>query len=353
MTVREMHIEIGQSTQLIAANKSRKLLTAEIDWVLTKIQERYIQSCLRPVQVDKRDTGRYTVDELKLDAIRNLIISGKTITAYNDNARRAKTYLPGDYKYLLSDESNLINTCGGNTLTSTTTSFPLTLLHLSQSAAASGPYYMTSNIQVNATQFLIPANLDIPNEYIGYLKKDEVTFLRDWYITKLRQSGMEVYWERYGSIYQQNFFIFPGSPSPLMLEHDGVVVTNGQALFLDLTEYTNDITDTVVNRLVDSSQVGTLLNTPFYKSSLESPISELNNNVLYTYYGENMTVKSTIISYVRKPQNISLSLGLNCELDESFHQTLCDLATNYILGRLEKGEALQISSQDLDKHVII
>jgi len=37
MTIREMHIEIEQATQQVAANRGRKWYPEEIDWVLNKI----------------------------------------------------------------------------------------------------------------------------------------------------------------------------------------------------------------------------------------------------------------------------------------------------------------------------
>ena len=354
MTVLEQHVEINQQLQLVAANRTRKLLTQEIDWILNKIQDRFIQQSVRPVIIDGRKTGAYTVDQLKLDALRNIIISGKVLTAYKDltaQPERSKAYLPADYMYLLSDSSTLINTCKV-TATPTAGNTTLSLLQLTQSAAPSGPYYQSSTMVVNGTTLSIPSGLNQPNQYAGYASKDEVFALRDWYLTKLRQAGIEVYWERYGDYYKQGYFIFVGAISPLTLTHDGIAVTTISSTSFSRTSYTSTEVVSKDNRLVDSSVVATLLNTPYYESSIESPISELSKHFLYTYYGTNMIVKGTTISYVRKPQPISLTLGLNCELAEEFHQTICDLAVEYIKGTL-KDDGLQAKKQDIETRIIL
>jgi hypothetical protein len=355
MTALEMHVEVNQQLQLISANRTRKFLTQEIDWVLNKIQNRFIQESVRPVLVDGRNVGKYAIDQFKLDALKNLIVSNKTLVAYKDlvaQPERSKSYLPDDYMYLLSDSSVLINTCNA-TATPTTAITTVTFLQLSQSAGASSPYYQTSALTVGGSILSIPSGLNQPNQYTGYIQKDEVIFLRDWYLTKMRQAGIEVYWERYGDLYKQGYFIFIGTPSPLILSHDGIVVTTVTTYSFNRTAYSASAVVYKDNRLVDSSVTGTLLNTPYYKSSIESPVSELSKSFLYTYYGTNTIVKSTIISYVRKPQPISLSLGLNCELSEEFHPTICDLAVEYIKGTLKEGDGRQLKTQDIETRVIL
>lgn len=356
MTVLEQHIEINQQLQTVSANKTRKFLTQEIDWVLNKIQDRFIQQSVQPVIIDGRKTGAYTVDQFRVDALRNLIVSGKVLVAYKDltaQPERSKSYLPYDYMYLLADSSTLINTCR-YTATPAPSNTQLTFLKLSQTGKPAAPFYATSVLTVNGTVLSIPSGLDQPNQYLGYSKKEEVFALRDWYLAKLRQANIEVYWERYGEYYKQGHFIFVGTaPTPLTLVHDGIDATSTSSLSISRVAYTTTVVTSKDNRLVDSSVVPTLLNTPYYESSLESPISELSKELLYTYYGTNMIVKGTTISYVRKPQPISLTLGLNCELAPEFHQTICDLAVEYLKGTLKDTEGKQSKTQDIETRVVI
>ena len=109
MTVREMHIEVEQSTQLLAASATRKLLPEEIDWALNKVQDRFVEDQIRP-----REGGRFEVDQARVDNIRSLIKSMVPLTPWIDNQRRYKCYLPSDYRFLLSDASYSVPLCGAD-----------------------------------------------------------------------------------------------------------------------------------------------------------------------------------------------------------------------------------------------
>ena len=171
MNALEMHIEINQQLQLVSANRTRKFLTPEIDWVLNKIQERFIRQCLNPIVTANRQTNKYTIDEFKIDALKNLVVSGISLTAYQDISgfNRSRSVLPWDYSYLLSDASVLENTCKRvDTLSEVTETVQVTVLKLSQTAKVSAPYYLTSSITVDAVTIQIPQDLDIPNQFTGF-----------------------------------------------------------------------------------------------------------------------------------------------------------------------------------------
>lgn len=355
MNIREMHIEINQSLQKVAANITRKFLTEEIDWMLNKIQGRFIQECLRPVNFNGNNTGQFRfADQLRTDALKNLVVSQKQLTAYKDSATRVKAFLPGDYAYLLADSSNMVNLCGENRV-ETSTSIDLTYLDLSKSTAVSSPYYATNNELVcDSVTLTIPGSLSTFNTYTGFQRVEDVVFLKDWLLTNLRREGVEVYWERFGDIYKPWQFIFVGTPAlSLTWDNLNVTLTSSATLTLTSQDTAKSVTHTADNRLVNSFDVYTLQNSPFYSTTIKSPISELNNNTLYVYQDNNTTVKSVTISYVRIPQTMSLPLGMNCELTEQFHQTLCDLTVEYIKGLQENLQGQAAKRQDIETRVII
>ena len=355
MTAREMHIEINQSLQKVAANATRKFLSEEIDWVLNKVQERFIQDCLRPVQFNGNNNGQYRfADQLRTDAIRSLIVSGKTINAYKDSEKRVKVYLPWNYMYMLADQSNMLNLCGGPRV-ETTETVTIRTLSLSKTTSTSVPYYASDNsITVNSTVLNIPGSLGTFNSYTGYQKKEDVYFLKNWILHQLQKNGVEVYWEKFGDLYYQDKFIFKGTPT-LELKWDNTVVTSFTDIPVNFITQNAAlaVTNTADNRITSSYDVYTLLNTPFAVTTIKSPISELSGNLLYVYQDNNTTVKSVTISYVRIPQSISLSLGTNCELAEQFHQVICDLTVEYIKGTQENGPGTTIKKQDINTRVIL
>ena len=359
MTVREMHIEINQSLQKVAANLTRKYLSPEIDWVLNKIQNRFIQESLRPVALNDPSLAKYRfADQIRTDALKNLTVTGRTIAAWElpGSQERVACFLPPDYMFLMSDVSNMYNLCGAlQVSTPLTKSF--TTLELSQSSAGSGPYYVTGNaITVGATTINIPASLPTFNTYTGYNKKEDVVFLKDFIIYKFRELGIDVYWERYGNFYRPNKFIIPNSVSTTLL-WDSIAVTSSAVESFTINSLTLPtgvpaITYTTDNRLTSNYDISSIY-TPYYGPSIKSPVSELSDHVLYVYHDNNTIVNSVNISYIRKPKPISLSLGLDCEISSSSHQTICDLAIEYIKGQQEDGQGVEIKKQDNSTRVII
>jgi hypothetical protein len=354
MTSLEMHIEVNQGVQKIAANLTREFLTEEIDWVLNKIQERFIRSCIRPVEPEKH-SGKYTfVDQLRADSLKALVVSGKQLPAYGDPSWsiRQKVILPKDYAYLMSDTSEIALLCG-KALTITDSTVPLTFLKLVKTNASSAPYYAAGVIDINGTTLTIPADLGMLATYTGLQAKEDVTLLVDFILNFFWKAGVEVYWEKYGEVYKQGQFIIPNA-SAATLSWDGVAVTATTVQNYAVRELNRAgvATITTDNRLMPASEVATYLNTPFFTSSSKGPISELSSNILYVYRDNNCTVKSVRISYIRKPQPISLLLGNDCELSSEVHQLICDLTVEYLKKVIESPSG-NVKTQDIETRVII
>jgi hypothetical protein len=63
MTIKEMHIEVGLSSQQVASSINRRFIPDEIDWVLNKIIDRYVKDCIKP----KVYTGDSDFEEFQID----------------------------------------------------------------------------------------------------------------------------------------------------------------------------------------------------------------------------------------------------------------------------------------------
>ena len=356
MNIREQHIEINQSLQKVAANRTRKFLDAEIDWVLNKMLSRFIQLKLRP-----RKGGKFSFDQLDLDAIRPLLVK-TTLPAYIDPdfPSRYKTFLPTDYSYLIADYSYLYNTCNAEALEAINSPVYLRWLRLSYTNKSAAPFYETAILTADGTNILnIPAGLPYEKVYSGYSSKADIAFLSPWMIHTLNQRmqpGVQVGFEKYGEEYKADNIVFASDYSIVApsLAFDGINVTLLEEQILELKRYNSDAVITpTANRLESSEDVPTLLTTAFYKSSIQSPISELQGQLLYIYGDPSFTVIKCGINYIRKPRPMSLTLGSDCELAPPFCQTLCDMAVQYIKGRLENGAGEQLIEKDLETRVIL
>ena len=349
MNIRDFHIELNQSLQKVSANTTRKYLSEELDWVINKMQDRFIQNKLQPM-VKERGLNQ-AIDQLNVDALRNLIVSNKQVQAYVDTTTRVKCVLPSNYMYLLTNASYTISNCR---TTSTTSALPVSIYKLAatQTAKVSAPYYLSSEMVIDTDTISITGSLPSTNNYTGYTKKGDISELISFYLSKFRQLGYEIYWERYDTTYAPNTFLIVGTYSTITLSHDSVTVTNLGTENLTYTQYNEVVTPKfTANRLEASENVQTLLTTPFYTTSEMTPISELVGTNLYVYHDSSFTVRKCSISYVRKPQRVSLSLGIDCEIAEQFHQTICDMCTEYIKGRIEDGTGEQLIRQDNETRV--
>jgi hypothetical protein len=351
MNVIDMHIEVNQSLQKIAANKTRKFLNEEIDWVLNKMQQRFIQLCLKPkLNQQGKPVGAFTVDQLRQDALRNLIGS-KEIACDITNPRKSIAILPADYSYLLDDRSKILTNCG--TDTKTTTVNPIRVINLVPHPGVS-PYFTTFSITINGKTVSIPADLDSYNKYSSYLNAEDINRFIGLVLYKLREQGVEAYWERYDDIYKQNSILVSGGTG-IVLNYSGSTIT-GNVTTVNKTITTSLITSSGIyahNRLEESTGIFELLTTAFYKPSIQSPISELQSNRLIVHTDTNFTVTKVEISYIRKAKPISIILGSNCEIAEEFHQTICDLTVEYLKGRMEHSEGVAMISQDIENRIIL
>lgn len=355
MTIREQHIELNQSLQKIAANKTRKFLSEELDWVLNKIQNRFIQSKLRP-----RRGGGFSFDELDLDAIRPVLVQTK-LPAYIDPARlnRYKVFLPTDYSYLIADYSFVDNAeCRATKLTPEAKSIYITWLKKLNTAKVSAPFYETAQMTIDGTHIInIPSELPYTNKYVGYQSKDDVSFLYPWIIHTFNQElapTIQVGSERYADKYKPNQIVIVSDRAlaATTLSYDGISTTLKTEDVINYTQYGESVHNVIVqNRLETSEDTQKLVGTPFYAPSINSPISELINQTLYIYGDNSFTVSNCGITYVRKLRPVSLALGSDCELSEEFHQTICDLAVQYIKGRLENAPAEQLVEKDNETRV--
>lgn len=357
MNIREMQIEVRQSTQLIASNRNRKLFDEEIDFVLNKMQKRFIQSRLR-----KNPNGSFTVDQSELDSIRTLIVQ-RTQPAYVDQqpiAGRYYAYLPGDYAYLLNDASYITNLCGATAPEPAVKSLHIQWLKQPWSTKVSTPFYVTYSLTSSVASITIPTDLSPYNAWAGLASKEDLSFLVPFVLDSLhkqRTATTDVYFESMGNKYKPGFFALVNTfaaPSGGSITIDGTssafTASGTETVLQHASTSTTILTG---NRLLSSEIVHDMIGTAYYKPSYESPISCLEGGLLNIYTDKNSTVSSCLFTYIRKPRPLSIALGSDCELAEEYHQTICDLASAYIKNRLENDKGASMVEHDIEKQVIL
>ena len=327
MTVKEMHIEVGQSTQKISTNANRKLYPEEIDWLLNKSSERFVQSKIKP---KKDGSGAFEIDQMNLDAVRPLLKS-KQLAVDISETERYKAILPGDYAYLLSDDSYVKLTCGADLPATTTVTKSYKIVPLSKQTGPT-PYYVAPFITVGSvTVALATINTAALGSYVGYANTEQYFMLRDIFMHYLSNAGVEVYWEKYGNVYAAKSFIIVTDFNVTANFTGNSVVTIGSGT---VTTKTYSFTGFwSPNRLTQTDKVSTLLRTPWSTASAYSPISKLEGNTLIVHGDDSSFIVSSVnIDYIKKQRRIELILGQDCELAPEFHMAVCDLAVEYYKG---------------------
>jgi hypothetical protein len=326
MNVREMHIEVSQGTQNISANVRRKLLPDEIDWLLYKNQERFIQSKVKP---RKDGSGGFQINQVDADAIRTLLTTNViSLTTVDDNDVY-ESQLPADYSYLISDDSRTHLLCGEAGPMPSGDTMDVLQLQFKDSQKSNGPYYTSFSITIGTVVTTLAEIVAAYSaNYNGVNSKSERYLIKDvilWYLRNVKK--IDVYWETYKSIYKPNTFLVPGVSTGSMTvdSYDATVTTQT----LNIQTLDSDAGTWVPNRLSSSEKISTLLVTPFVKPSAKSPISEVSGNKLTVYGDSSFIVTGVRVDYIKKPRRINLLLAQDCELPEEFHQAICDLTVEY------------------------
>lgn len=333
MNIKEMHIEIQQGTQNLSSNTRRKLLSDEIDWLLNKNLERYIQARVKP---RPDGSGGFQVDQLAADSIRTLLKYRDITPEQYDGYCQA--YLPDDYMHLIRDESKSLNLCGAAEPETTNTAEEVVIFELPPAKGKGTPtkfYTDLTSIYINSKTYVLSDLLkqNGVTTFSGLSSSAEGFLIRDFWLNHVRNVlRKELYWENYRDIYKRNSFIAPVSQvgAGANATSDSEPGCTSEASCSYVTHTTAG--DWRANRLESSERIGNLQNTAFWKSSHLSPISELYGGYLKIYTDESFIVTKVRVNYVKKPRRMSLVLGLDCELPEQFHQGLCDQTIEYVKG---------------------
>lgn len=324
-----MHIEVKLSVQKIAGNRTRKLLDPEIDWLLNKMQDRFIRSKVTP---KKDGSGGFEILQDDLDAIKTLVKTGVVLPAFlTKGHRRVRCPLPGDYAYLTQDESVIKRIANTPPVVTDHIRYGIRL-SIHKTAALSGFYKQVILQLNNGVVFDIGQYAQMHDApYNGMSSAEEIYNITGLITQAAIDMGWEAYWEYYqDSYYPKNLIIFgaQGIVGTITIDGRTEIPTAG-----NVTIRSKDIpsaeAEYQANRLTASNIVSSLLEVAFFGTQPEFPISEIADRSLYVYPNKTFIVTNTVISYVRKPRRISLILGTDCELASEYHQLICDLAEEY------------------------
>lgn len=366
MNVTDMHISLRQTVDRINSQRADQLLDQEIDLELNRAMQRFINQRYGKNNVYQEG---FEESQKRIDELRTLLTEYESGVTFKEVLRPGRVFvdqfqLPENYMYLVNQRSKVfINDCQ-----------PIAYNLISQQNI----HYFTFNflqLMVNGNEFV--DSIRIQNTEFGTNPTTSPTVWQassqlvsfgyspqaypSWYeqvvIDMLTnpQPGFTIYAESYGPLNFPGQFIVIvdvdgpgdffnwdasiGTPTPLVsVDSLNNQIASVPPHFWDqsdnLVREPRDSTyteDTVLNKFSQQDDIFRLLDDPFNSTTHTSPLTTIRGNFIDIYSNAIFITSSAKITYLRNPQPINLSLGIDCELPDHTHEEIIAMAASSIL----------------------
>jgi len=386
MNVQQMHLAIQQGVDKINSLQADMLLSEEIDIELNKSQIRFINT--KYGKNNKYQKG-FEESQKRIDDIRTLVTDYENPTTYKEqydsNFWIDSFRLPNDYMYLVNQKSDIfIDECD-NINWSLRDADPINYFTLDFDT------FVCNNEGGNSTDFVPgirmvadPDDLslggflfwvNLPNfQYPADIEQVRLDILA------VNVPGITVYWEQYGELNHPGQFIVivdtsihdwfnwdasvtnsvSGSNLQTVMQGGtatGTILTTAYAQYAE-TAFGNrrdPIGDTVTkitspNKFIQHDDITALLKDPFNTTKHTNPLTTVRGHYIDIYTSDIFIIDTVKITYIRKPKEISLSLGASCELPIHCHQEIVDMTVSSILEGISdpryKSHQLEVSKNE-------
>lgn len=355
MNIAFMHIAIQQGVDKINSLQADQLIPQEIDVELNKSQMRFINT--KYGQNNKYREG-FEQSQKRIDDLRSLVVEYEGNVSFKEQLS-SKIWvdslpLPLDYMYLVNQYSKVwINDCKtlAWTLINPIGSQKYFTLGLST-------FVCNNNTEIVDT-IVLDADVTDPTSIKAPLWTNNSNFVFPQDISNVKTDiltnpgpGFSIFWETYGSLNFPGEFIvivdaniLPwavidasiGTLSTMVADANGSTVQTktGQEssnIFGDRRKPTTfSQLDLAINRYSQHDDIFKLLEDPFNTTKHTSPLTTIRQSAIDIYTSGIFIIDTVKLTYIRKPREISLSLGIGCELPEHTHQEIVDMAVSSIL----------------------
>ena len=364
-----MHIAVQQGVDKINSLQADSLLSEEIDLELNKSVFRFINGKYGKNNIYRKG---FEESQKRIDDLRTLVREYEAVTAFKEQLQKnifVDTFtLPTDYMYLVNQVSRVyINNCKP-------IEYSLVNLPSVSYFVVDFNNFVLNNADGNSDSFIKSMGMveDNSGNYALVWSASPNLKSSGWVETSypanieaVKQDilnnpglGFTIYWEEFETLYEPGSFIvvvdtvthtwfeWDASAGPLSVLRgnpyldDGVSRTgptdlNGRILDASYSEKREPISYSDLltrgNRFSQQDDIFTLLNDPFNTTKHTSPLTTMRGRSIDVYTNDIFIIDAVKITYIRKPKEISLSLGVNCELPEHTHQEIVAMTVASIL----------------------
>ena len=368
MNVGFMHTAIQQGVDKINSLQADMLLSQEIDIELNKSMSRFLNT--KYGRGNKYGKG-FEESQKRIDDLRSLVKEYKAPVIfkeqYNNDFWVDQFRLPSDYLYLVNQRSELfIEDCEPIEFTFDDTD-PTAFFIVPFSNLDDGSDFIDKlNILSD------PSNPGLGNQILTTLNYNTYTYpqdtinLKNDLIDPINWSpGIQIYWESYGQLEYPNSFIvivdlttynwvnWDSSDAPLTATSSLITALIGtftpgvawtdDSNSISYLQYTEDglgakrlppagaTREFAFNKFIQQDDIFKLLDDPFNTTKYTSPLTTIRGEYIDVYTSDIFIIDKVKITYIRKPRQISLTLGISCELPEHTHQEIVDMTVSSIL----------------------
>jgi len=387
MNVGQMHTAISQGVDKINSLQADMLLPQEIDIDLNRSQIKFINT-----KYGGNNTYRtgFEQSQKRIDDLRSLVREyAAPVTfkeQYNNTIWVDQFQLPTDYMYLVNQRSELfMDDCHPMTYNYSNYD-PVSYIVIPFSNLHDGTTFL-SNLELVADPLngLLGQTTMLPGIIWGAYTypADVVNLQNDIQLSGNWGAGFEFYWEQYGNINVPNSFIvivdesvhtyYNWDSSVTNAASGSNLITTAVGTFPASTGLADSIntlaygqyTGTALgikripdggqreyslNKFVQQDDIAKLLDDPFNTTKYTAPLTTIRGRYIDVYTNAIFIIDKLKITYIRKPRDISLPLGISCELPEHTHQEIVDMTVSSILEGISdpryKTQQLELSKNE-------
>lgn len=356
MLVFEMHVAFNQRIQEIASYKKDKFKAEEIDLLLNKAMFRLLEQGINKKFQDAQINLSHVRALIQKNKIEEVIIPATTDPLYEENNPNYYSIVPPDFYWLVNARVETIkNTVDCNELPElSTTNKPEYVAVCAFPALGTTPFFANTSVTSSSLGSLYTSPTEIAAGFVSSRSKYVVVnnIMEKFYRS---YTNIKAYWERYRDVYYKDSFIFVGSqPIGTM-----TVTSNGNSTTVaaTLTNYPiynragiDDLENVSVairsTRISEENDLySSLKQNQYYNTRVEEPVLDQLQDFFIIYRDNSFIISRLYFDYIRKPRTISLPLNQSCELADTTHQRVIDLAVE--VARLDiKDPAYQLTVQD-------
>lgn len=357
MTCRELHLQTNQRLQEVASYKRDKFYPQEIDMALNKAMFRLLEQGVNRKFQDAEINLSHVTALLKKNKVSEVIIPGTSDPLYEEHLDSVYATIPPDLYWLINGRVETIKDpldCEVAPTLATTTLQEWVAVVPFPAPNGSTPFYPSLVVSSTVAGTLYTAPSPISAGFNS--SNSSYVFINDILEELYSHATIRCYWERYRDRYYKNSFIFVAysNQGTFSITATGVTTSSATMSATSYNKYNRALIANITSKTVDIAPVkvqeanflySSLKENKFYNTRSSEIACDQTQDYFTLYRDESFLITRMYYDYIRKPRTISLVLNQSCELADTIHPKIVDLAVEIL--RLDtKDQAYPATVQD-------